>query len=313
MNLRHFRYFVAVAEERHFHRAAERLRVSQPGLSLQIKELEQELGVRLLERSNRKVIVTEEGEIFLRRSRAILESVAEAQKEMQTLSLTGGGLRIGYMSAAMATSLVPLLKELRADHQDFALGLRQMTPEAQLRAVASGALDAGFVDLDASRSTVNIEDKLLVIERAWRENLVAALPLDHPLAKAKSVRIDQLEREPLIVLARSQLFGFFDHVISLCLKAGFRPRIAHEVNELPEVMTLVAAGYGVSFAPERSSAPWKDQLALVPLKESISTDVSIVYRVDNRSKMLLRLREAVGKAAKAKAAARASKIGPRAL
>jgi DNA-binding transcriptional LysR family regulator len=296
VNLRQLRYFVAVSEEQHFRRAAEKLNVSQPPLSQQIKELEQELGVRLLERSNRAVELTPEGALFLRRAKGILESVDEARHEMKTFTSTGGGIRIGYMSAAMASSLPPILSALRDDSNGaVTFKLHQLDPESQLRSVARGELDIGFASFAARQAPVSVDDKLLIIERAWQETLRVALPRHHPLAKKTVISLGQLNNEKLIIMARNPLPGFFDQVISLCFNAGVTVNIVYEASQLPEVMTLVAAGYGISFVPERSSALWDRQLALVPLSQSPTTDVSVMYRADNTSPVLKRFRRLIKK------------------
>lgn len=293
MKLRHLRYFVTIAEERHFRRAADRLNVSQPPLSKQIKELEEELGVQLFERNNRKVALTDEGELFLRRARAILENVEDARTEMHAFAVSGGSISLGYMSAAMASSLPTVLRAFRAQSTSVNVKLHQLPPDAQFRSIASGVLDAGFVDLVARDAAITIDEKALVIEQAWQESVMVALPPDHALAREGVIALKQLALESFIVMARNPLSGFFDQAISRCFTAGIRPRIVHEAMQFPEIMTLVAAGYGVSFAPERSSALWQSQVALVPLKEDIPTDVSLIYRTDNRSPILARFREAV--------------------
>lgn len=296
MNLRQLRYFVAVCEEQHFRRAAEKLNVSQPPLSQQIKELEIELGVRLLERSNRAVELTPEGALFLRRAKAILESVDEAHDEMRNFTATGGGIKIGYMSAALASSLPPILSALREDSNGaLTFKLHQLDPESQLRSVARGELDIGFASFSARQAPVSIDDKLLIIERAWQETLRVALPHNHPLAQKTVISLGQLHNERLIIMARNPLQGFFDQVISLCYNAGVSVNIVYEASQMPEVMTLVAAGYGISLVPERSSALWDRQLALIPLSQSPTTDVSVMYRADNASPVLKRFRELLKK------------------
>ncbi|QJP15798.1 LysR family transcriptional regulator [Starkeya sp. ORNL1] len=296
MNLRQLRYFVAVCDEQHFRRAAEKLNVSQPPLSQQIKELELELGVRLLERSNRAVELTPEGSLFLRRARAILDSVEEARHEMHNYSATGGGINIGYMSAAMASSLPPILSALREDSRGaITFKLRQLDPESQLRSVARGELDVGFASFSARPAPISIDDKFLVIERAWQERLKVALPHGHPLAGKTVISLDQLNDEKLIIMARNPLPGFFDQVISLCYNAGVAMNIVYEATQMPEVMTMVAAGYGISFVPERSSMLWERQLALIPLSQSPTTDVSVMYRADNTSPVLTRFKQLLKK------------------
>lgn len=293
MKLRQLTYFIAVAEELSFRGAAERLNVSQPPLSVQIRDLERELGVRLFVRSTQKVALTSEGEVFLRRARAIIKNIEDTRQEMAAMAGSGGVLQIGYMSSAMLYSLVPVLAKLRERSELFTLGLHQMPPDEQLRAIARGALDAGFVDFGAGKERIGVDDQTLVLETIWREPLAAALPPGHRFADEVQIAPEQLVTEPLIILARNPFFGFYDRVLEHLGDHSRRPVIAHEARDLPQVLALVAAGFGVTVAPERSSQSWRDRVRFVPIRPGIQTDVCLVYRADNTEPLLQRLRGAV--------------------
>ncbi len=286
MNIRQLSYFIAVAEELSFRAAAQRLNVSQPPVSVQIRDLEAQLGVRLLERSTQKVTLTEAGTIFLGRARAIIRSLEETRHDMTMLAGGTRALRLGYMSAAMLHTLSPLLGPLAQLEPRVTLGLHQMPPDDQLRAIARGDLDAGLVDFSAGRGRLGVEDKTLHIETAWREPLVAAVSREHPMAKMTLVDPADLAEETLIVLARNPFFGFYDHVIELVSQPLRRAPRMIEARDLPQVLALVGAGFGVSITPSRSSAPWRDLLAFVPIVPGLQTEVCLVHRSDSDDPVL---------------------------
>lgn len=292
MNLRQITYFIAVAEELSFRAAAQRLNVSQPPVSIQIRELEAELGVRLFDRSTQKVALTDAGAVFLRRARAIARSLEDARDEIAAMAGSGGVLRLGYMSSAMLYTLSPILARLRAMSGRMTLGLHQMPPDDQLRAVARGEIDAGFVDFSAGRGRVWVGDETLHLQTVWHESLVATLPPDHPKAAATALSPAELVGEPLIVLPRNPFFGFYDHVIEQLSQATRRPLTLIEARDLPQVLALVAAGCGVSITPRHSSRIWQDRVRFVPFEPGMRTEVCLIHRADIDPAHAVRLREA---------------------
>jgi len=293
VNFRQMTYFVAVAEERSFRKAAERLGISQPSLSVQIKDLEARLGAQLLNRTTQKVSLTANGEIFYHRVRAILDSVHETRREMKRRSSGKSAIRIGYMSAAMLSTLTPILSCLRKETREIVLDLYQMSPDDQLNAISKGHIDAGFVDFQAGRGRIGSHDKALAIVSAWREQLVIALPNDHPLAKQECVSISQIREEPLIILSRNPFFGFYDSVLEMLSQLSAEPAIVHEARDMAQILTLVSAGFGISMAPALSCRIWADLVRLVPLDRPAWTEVSLVHRTDNQDKTLRKLIEIV--------------------
>lgn len=294
MNIRQLSYFIAVAENLSFRAAAQRLNVSQPPVSVQIRELEAELGVRLLERSTQKVALTEAGAVFLGRARAILRSLEETRHEMAMLAGGAQALRLGYMSAAMLHTLSPLLGHLATSEPCVALSLHQMQPDDQLRAIARGDLDAGLVDFSAGRGRLGVEDETLHIVTAWNEPLVAALPPDHALAGLPLLDPADLASETLIVLARSPFFGFYDHVIEMVSQPLRRAPRMIEARDLPQVLALVGAGFGVSITPSRSSAAWGDLVRFVPIRPGLESEVCLVHRAGTTDPALTSLKQALG-------------------
>jgi DNA-binding transcriptional LysR family regulator len=249
VELRHLRYFVAVAEERHFGRAAERLHMAQPPLSQQIRRLETELGVTLLHRTTRRVDLTDAGAAYLDRARAILAAVDEAGAEAQRVA-DGlvGRVVIGCVGSATYSLIPALARTLREELPgiDFTFRGEMLVPDQV------AALLAGRIDLALLRPPVD-EDALRV-RTLRREALIVALPDGHRLAGRRRLTVADLRDEAFIVHAgqgRSVMHGL---VTSLCHEAGFEPRIRHEVAETSTLVTFVAAGLGVAVVPEPVAA-----------------------------------------------------------
>ncbi|QGN49219.1 LysR family transcriptional regulator [Micromonospora sp. WMMD558] len=244
MELRHLRYFVAVAEQCHFGRAAEQLHIAQPPLSQQIKQLEREIGVVLLVRSTRKVELTPAGERYLDRARAILAAVDAAGDEATRIAAGElGRVAIGFTGSATYELLPSLARVLREGAPGVELDLRgeMLTPE-QVAGLLDGSLDLGFL-----RPPVREPDLHVRVLR--REPLIAALPTAHPLSDRSSVRLSDLRGEPFITYPSHHRSVVFDAVLDVCQRAGFRPQVAHEVAETSTLVSFVAAGLGVALVP----------------------------------------------------------------
>ncbi len=234
MELRHLRYFTAVARELHFGRAAEALNMAQPPLSQQIQNLEAELGVKLFDRSRRRVSLTEAGEVFLKRARVILDTADQAAVEAQRIGRGEmGRLAVGFMSAAMLDQFPPILSTFREQLPDARVELVQMPSDEQLAGVAGGHIDVGFGDLAETAETVDVNGTRVRIETIWREELLAALPPRHRLANRPTLDLTELAGEPFVTLPRAPATGFYDQVIGLCHAAGFSPQIKQEASQLP--------------------------------------------------------------------------------
>jgi DNA-binding transcriptional LysR family regulator len=244
MELRHLRYFRAVAEERHFGRAAVRLHMAQPPLSQQIRQLEQEVGVTLLRRSTRRVELTSAGEAYLGRVREILSAVDAAGEEARRLdSGLAGRLVIGCVGSATYSLLPDLARALREELPGVDFGFRgeMLVPEL------ADALRRGDLDLALLRPP--FDDTGLTVGRLRHERLLVALPDGHRLAAQEQVRLDDLREEDLIVHSGRRSV-MYDLVVRLCRGAGFEPRVRHEVAETSTLVTFVAAGLGVALVPE---------------------------------------------------------------
>ena len=245
MELRHLRYFVAVAEERHFGRAAERLHMAQPPLSQQIRQLEAELGVTLLRRTTRRVELTDAGAAYLERVRGILAAVDDAGVEAQRVDQgIVGRLVIGCVGSATYSLLPALARTLREEQPgiDFSFRGEMLVPD-QVEAL----LDA-TIDLALLRPPV--DEPALPVRSLRRARLIVAVPAGLRLAGRRRVRVPDLRDEDLVMhpaRGRSVMHGLVE---SLCRDAGFRPRIRHEVAETSTLVTFVAAGLGVAVVPE---------------------------------------------------------------
>lgn len=245
MELRHLRYFIAVAEELHFGRAAERLGISQPPLSQQIQALEEEIGARLFERTNRRVELTDAGRLFLDESRQVLAQVDKAVLLARRAHLGElGELKIGFTSSAPFTSTIPSsIHAFRKAYPDVHLDLQEMSSRQVLKALLEESLQGVIRSLA-------LPDAVHWVE-LFREPLVAVLRADHPLAAGSEdgLAIAALAEEPFVFFPRSYGTGLYDQVIALTRQAGFSPRIAQEASEAMTIIGLVSAGLGVSILP----------------------------------------------------------------
>lgn len=246
MELRHLRYFIAVAEELHFGRAAERLGISQPPLSQQIQALEEEIGARLFERTNRRVELTDAGRLFLDESRQVLAQVDKAVLLARRAHLGElGELKIGFTSSAPFTSTMPSsIHAFRKAYPDVHLDLQEMSSRQVLKALLEESLQVGVI------RPLALPDAVHWVE-LFREPLVAVLRADHPLAAGSEdgLAIAALAEEPFVFFPRSYGTGLYDQVIALTRQAGFSPRIAQEASEAMTIIGLVSAGLGVSILP----------------------------------------------------------------
>ena len=243
MELRHLRYFVTLAEELHFGRAAERLHIAQPPLSQQIRQLEIELGFSLFHRTKRKVQLTEAGLVFLEEAQQILKQLEQAiQIGRQTSRGEIGQLAIGFVSSAAYNILPETLRSFRTCFPGVALELHELTTFQQVQWLKEGRIDVGFV-------RPPIEETAFSTETIFRERLVVALPETHPLANQLNLSLASLCKEPFIFFSRIHAPGLYDTLISLCQQAGFSPMVVQEAIQMQTIVSLVAAEIGVAIVP----------------------------------------------------------------
>ncbi len=243
MELRHLRYFVAVAEELHFGRAAARVGIAQPPLSQQIRQLEGELEVELLARRGRRVELTEAGRVYLAEAREILQRVARAGVTARRASRgETGALAVGMVASATYGLMPRVFRTFRARNPDVALSVAVMNTGVQVAALRAGQLHLGI-------ARPPFGDETLAVETVHEEPVVVALPTGHPLAARASLRLAALSPEPFVLFPRDRRPGWYDFVQGLCRGAGFQPVVAEEAPELATAMALVAAGIGVTLVP----------------------------------------------------------------
>ena len=278
MELRQLRYFVAVAEELHFRRAATRLNVSQPPLSLQIRQLEEELGCELLQRTRRRVELTPAGEAFLRDARAILHELDTAAETARRIDAgQTGRLRISFVGSALLSILPLAVQRFRAVRPDVEVVLRERSTVDQLRVVADGTVDVGLI-----RPPIDRSDQLH-IEHVMREQTVAALPVDHPLTRLRRVPLARLAGEPLVLFPRAQAPGFHDLLISSLAATGAYVRVVQYAPEMLTILGLVAAGIGVSLAPASVAHLALDGIAFRPLVGAPHSELVAITRTSEQA------------------------------
>ncbi len=281
MELRHLRYFVAVAESLHFGQAAAKLQIAQPSLSHQIRQLEAELQTTLLRRTKRRVELTDAGRAFLEDARDIL---ARTDRAAISARRVGGGssqlLRVGIGYGMDHSTVAMAVSEFSSRCPGLHVELRTMSVPSQLASLLDRRLEVGFV-----RPPVN--DPALATEVLIREPLVAALPRNHRLASKGRVSLSTLVDEPFVLVQRETAPVFHEAVIRACREAGFAPHAPHEADHLQTVIRMVAAGSGVSLVPASARKIREHRVvyrSLHPPPPNLET--AVAWRRDNASPML---------------------------
>ncbi|MDM9383641.1 LysR substrate-binding domain-containing protein [Chlorogloeopsis sp. ULAP01] len=244
IELRHLHYFIAVAEELNFGRAAERLHIAQPPLTRQIRHLEEELGVKLFHRTTRRIQLTEPGRVYLAEARRVLAQIQEGIV-LARLASRGeiGRLVIGFEGSS-AYDIVPLsVKVFKERFPKVNLIVYEMTTGDQVQALHNAHIEIGFVVPPLSNACN------LMVENILREPLVVALPQTHHLSNQSELNMANLNDETFIICPRHHKCGLYDHVIAVCHQAGFSPRLTQETSEVQSILGFVAAGLGVALLP----------------------------------------------------------------
>ncbi|MEW6635921.1 MAG: LysR family transcriptional regulator [Actinomycetota bacterium] len=279
IELRRLRYFVVVAEEQNFSRAAERLHMAQPPLSDQIKRLEKALGVRLFERSSRGARLTAAGEVLLGEARRLL---VQADQTAEMVRRVGSGevgrLTLGFVPSASNSVLPPVLGEYRQRYPDVQLYLQEMNPDWLVAGLHEGRIDISFFYLP-------FEDRILEIKPVSREPLVVALPESHALAAGEAVDLSGLSREPFILPARWRMPGLHAKVLEACHAAGFEPEaVQKEVWLMQTIVGLVAGGMGVALVPASLRNLHRTGVVYKPIRgPSPTVEMGVVWRRDEGS------------------------------
>lgn len=285
VELRHLRYFLAVAEERHFGRAAERLHMAQPPLSHAVKQLEAELGVTLFERTTRRVELTPAGELLLERARGILATVESTRTDVARAAAGDlGRIAMGFTGSATYELLPRLSRILREELPDVELELfgEMLTPRS-VAGLVDGSLDLAFL-------RPPVRQPGLAVHVIRREPLIAVLPEQHALARSQSVPLAELAEEPFVSYPSHFRSVVYDAVLEACRKAGFEPRLKHEVGETSTLVAFVAAGLGVALVPASVQQLQITGAVYRPLAGTTEeVALALAYRSDDESVLLHRV------------------------
>ena len=277
LEVRQLRYFLAVAEELHFSRAAARLGIAQPALSQQIKRLEAGIGVPLFRRTKRHVELTPAGMAMVAPARGALSQVAVARTAAQRAARgETGQLTIGFIESAAAAVIPAAVRRFRGTRPEVGLTLRELSIDAQLAGLRSRALDLGIV-------RAPIHEPGLVLEPLIQEGLVAGVPEGHDLARRKRIGPGRLAGEPLVLLSRDVVPGVHDQVIALLEEHGPRIAIAQEATSIQAVLGLVAAGLGITLLPASAASLTREGVRFVAVSPSPRSTMLAAWRRDELS------------------------------
>jgi DNA-binding transcriptional LysR family regulator len=286
MELRHLRYFVTVAEELHFGRAAQRLQIAQPPLSQQIRQLEEELGVQLFHRTKRSVQLTEAGQLFLEEASQILTRAEQAIQIVQRADRgETGRLTLGFVGSATYSVLPVVLKVFRRRFPEVLVSLYEMTTTQQVQALHEDRIHLGFV-------RPPIYEQELMIESILKEPFVAVLPEFHRLANETQISLLTLANDPFILFPRYLGSGFYDQIVNMCQQVGFQPQVAQEAIQMQTIISLVAAELGVALVPASVQNLQRVGVVYKALAESTSqVELAMVWRPDKISSVLQKFLE----------------------
>jgi DNA-binding transcriptional LysR family regulator len=275
MELRHLRYFVTVAEELNVSRASARLRISQPAVSRQLRDLEEELGVKLFERDKSKLKLTNAGEAFLAHARDLLRRSNEAAREMAAFRPQAKRtVTVGYIAPVLASTLTPALRMFSQKSPDIEVVLREMSPGEQIKALRSGQIDLALAG-NPWPELVN-EFETVVLKQVPFE---AVLPDNHLLALRKRIGLAELSDETFIGFDEDEFPGRNDVICAACQEAGFTPRLRYRVESLTALLAKVASGAGVTLTPREVGQLPHPGAVLVPLKPPVpSVKSAAVFR-----------------------------------
>lgn len=284
MELRHLRYFVAVAEERNFTRAAERLFIAQPPLSRQIQQLEDELGTPLFERGTRPLQLTEAGRFFYAHATDMLARAKDVQAMTRRIGQIERTMAMGFVPSTLYGILPKIIRRFRAEYSHIELILHEMASVQQNEALKEGRIDVGF-------GRVRMDDPSVRRIVLREEAMMLAVPFEHPLGVAgKPVRLARLVNEPLILFPREPRPSFADQVLAAFRDRGLHPAHIQEVRELQIALGLVAAGVGLSIVPRSVHGMQRTDVTYLPLDEKgVTSPIVLAIRQMDQSEDLRKL------------------------
>jgi DNA-binding transcriptional LysR family regulator len=282
MELRHLRYFVSVAEALSFTKAAQKLHTSQPSLTRQIRDLEEELGVRLLHRTKQKVTLTDEGRLFLADAKRLLALAAETVESVRRLrSGEVRALNVGYVSNLFYDLLPKTLDSLHQTFPAVSVNLFDLSCGEQFRALEEGKLDLGFVGLHEPIARRGLEFRKIASYKT-----VVALPKDNPLAGKTTVALKALAPMFFIAMSETSYPGYRDWLVKACQRAAFAPKVLQDVDLERKMIQAVAAGLGIAIVPEQLKKIAHENVVFRPLDTVIVTEGCVAWRNENPSAAL---------------------------
>ena len=282
MELRHLRYFLAVARETSFSRAAETLHIAQPPLSRQIHQLEEELGAALFDRKARPLRLTPAGQFFQAQAQLVMDRLAEARAA--TARIAHGQRRwfgIGFVPSTLYGALPEVIRRFREAQPELEVGLLELTTVQQIDALKAGRIDVGFGRMRFE------EDERIAAEVVREEALVVALPADHRLARRRRLALEELAVEPLLLFPARPRPSFADQVLAAFHARELKPLIAFELNELQTAIGLVVAHMGYTLVPRSVQSLHREGVVYVPLADKgVHAQVVMNSRADDDSALL---------------------------
>lgn len=288
MELRHLRYFAAVARELSFSRAAEQLHIAQPALSRQIRQLEDELGAELFDRSARPLRLTPAGKFFQGQTQQVLDRLTEARAATARIARgRRAWFSIGFVPSTLYDALPEVIRRFREAQPAVEVGLSELTTVQQIEALKAGRIDVGF-------GRLRIEDDRIVGDAITEEPVVAVLPAGHRLARQKRLSLAKLAPEPLLLYPAKPRPSYADQVLQMFHARELHPTVALEANELQTAIGLVVAGIGYALVPRSVQALNRDGLVYLPLGDAgVSSPVIMNCRAGDASDLLVQFRAIV--------------------
>jgi DNA-binding transcriptional LysR family regulator len=281
LELRHFRYFLAVAEELNFRKASEKLFISQPGLSRQIKQMEEILDTQLFIRNKRNVHLTPGGTYLRGEIEFILNHLEWTQKQVRLItSGSSGEIRIGFLGSAMQNVIPQLLLQLKDQYPNIKTSLEEVSNHAQVNAILKDKLDLGFVRLSRV-------PKGLHLHPVFKDTFSLVLPADHPVLSKGFKSVKQLASEPFILFSQDYSPLYYDTVMSICEDAGFTPEVSHKSVHAQTIFKLVESNLGVAIIPTSLQHGFQMKVRFIELIRIPQRAIlSVVWKEDNRNRAL---------------------------
>jgi DNA-binding transcriptional LysR family regulator len=292
VELKQLRYFVAVAEELHFGRAARRLFISQPALSFDIRKFEEQLGVQLFTRTSKAVSLTNAGQVLLDEARRLLLQAAEAERITQRSAHgLAGRLRIGFVNSMLYRGLPKAVSRFEADHPGVEIVLKEMNTSEQVRAIQRLQIDMGCAHWGNFPADVSATP-------IFSEPFLCCLPAGHPLARRRRIDLRLLAGEPFILFPRTVSPHYHDLIIAQCVAAGFSPLIRHEARLWQTVVTMVEFGMGVALVPHTLRQVHDERVCYRPLQgDTLESQVLLLQRAGDTESVAARFAEYLREAA----------------